>query len=204
MIRVPIRVIWMVALQAVVAFGGQVLAAGGAGEPKTSPTASPESASPPGDFVRGAMAAESRGDRVERERLVEQALVIAPDYAPARWLAGQVRSQDEWLAIDNVLEKNAQDGALAEYQKLRAVYAKSPEGELTLARWCQKHHLMDEMRAHASRLLTVRQNDPELLKMLDLVWHKGQLIATAELAERRERDEQTKQAMQHWRPIISA
>jgi hypothetical protein len=40
--------------------------------------------------------------------------------------------------------------------------------------------------------------------MLDLTWHKGQLITMAELAQRKERDEKAKQAMQHWRPLLGA
>ena len=115
-----------------------------------------------------------------------------------------MRLGDTWLSVDAAVESGAQDELLAEYHKLRSQFVKSTEGQLTLARWCQKHHLTDEMRAHATRLLAVRQNDPELLQMLDLTWYKGQLVGNAEMADLRERDEKARAAMQHWRPIVAA
>ncbi|HTU24099.1 MAG TPA: polymorphic toxin-type HINT domain-containing protein [Pirellulales bacterium] len=150
------------------------------------------------------MDAENRADRTGRDRLVEQALAQSPDFAPARWQAGQVRVQDAWATVDDAVAKGSHDELLAQYHKLRGVYGDSPEGQLTLARWCQKHHLADEMRAHATRLLTSRQDDPELLKMLDLVWHDGQLITTAEVADRKAQEESAKQALRHWRPLLVA
>jgi hypothetical protein len=182
------------------ACGTQVLAATAAVDSKDSSAGAP----PAAQCVQGAIAAEVRADRAERDRLVAQAMQVAPDFAPARWQAGQIRYDNQWLTVDAAVEKGAQDELLQQYHKLRSVYGTSPEGQLTLARWCQKHHLMAETKAHALRLLALRPDDPELLKMLDLTWHKGELVTTAELAQRKERDEKAKQAMQHWRPLLSA
>ena len=165
----------------------------------------PSSASPPAaQCVQGAIAAEVRADRTDRDRLLEQALLTAPNFAPARWQAGQVRDGDRWLTVDAAVEKGAQDELLQQYHKLRSLYINSPEGQLTLARWCQKHHLEAETKAHAARLLAVFPDDPEVLKMLDLTWHKGELITQTELARRKEREEKAKEAMQHWRPLLGA
>jgi Pretoxin HINT domain len=161
-------------------------------------------APPAAQCVRAAIAAEVRADRAERDRLIVEALRAAPDYAPARWQSGQVRYGDQWMTINAAVEKGGQDELLGQYRKLRSLYEKNPEGQLALARWCQKHHLAAETRAHASQLLPSRQNDPELLKMLDLTWHKGQLITVAELAQRKVQDEKAKEAMRHWRPLIGA
>ncbi|HTU24748.1 MAG TPA: polymorphic toxin-type HINT domain-containing protein [Pirellulales bacterium] len=163
-----------------------------------------ETTNPAAEVLRRAIAAENEANRPERDRLVEQALAASPDYAPARWQAGQVRSGDDWVSIDDAVQKGAGDDLLAEYHKLRSQYIKTPEGQITLARWCQKHHLDDEMKAHAAKLLQSGSADPEVLKMLDLSWHKGALVTSAELVERKEREEKARLAMQHWRPIVAA
>ena len=154
--------------------------------------------------MQGAIAAEARADRTERDRLIAEALRVAPDFPPARWQAGQLRYDDQWMTIDAAVEKGAQDELLAQYRKLRSVYGNSPEGQLTLARWCQKHHLIPEAMAHASRLLACGRRIAEVLKMLDLTWYKGQLVTAAELAQRKQQEEKAKAAMQHWRPLLSA
>jgi len=199
MVREHLRSIFVCFLAAAGTCGSQALAAT-AGDSEKSPASAP----PVAQCVQGAIAAEIRADRGERDRLIEQALRVAPDFAPARWQAGQVRYGDQWLTIDAALEKGAQDELLAQYRKLRSVYGSSPDGQMALARWCQKHHLVAETAAHASQLLASRPNDPEVLKMLDLTWHKGQLITVTELAQRKEQDEKAKQAMQHWRPLVGA
>ena len=111
--------------------------------------------------MQGAIAAESRGDRGERDRLIEQALRVAPDFAPARWQAGQVRYGDQWLTIDAAVEKGAQDELLAQYRKMRSAYGNSPEGQLTLARWCQKQHLAPKRRLMPRRCLPCARTIPK-------------------------------------------
>jgi hypothetical protein len=200
MVRKHRRASFVILICAAATCGTQALAATAAVDSHASPANTP----PVAQCVQGAIAAEVRADLGERQRLVEQALRVAPDFAPARWHAGQVRYGDQWLTIDAAVEKGAQDELLAQYRKLRSAYGNSPEGQLTLARWCQKHHLVAETAAHASQLLASRPNDPEVLKMLDLTWHKGQLITVTELAQRREQDEKSKEAMRHWRPLLGA
>jgi hypothetical protein len=190
----------VILISAAATCGTQALAATAAVDSKDPSAGKP----PAAQCVQGAIAAEARADRTERDRLIEQALRVAPDFAPARWQAGQVRYGDQWLTIDAAVEKGTQDELLAQYRKMRSVYGNSPEGQLTLARWCQRHHLVAETAAHASQLLASRPNDPEVLKMLDLAWHKGQLITVTELAQRKEQDEKAKQAMRHWRPLVGA
>ena len=199
MFRKHHRASFVTLIWAVAACGPQALAATGT-DSKASPSTAPSAA----QSVQGAIAAEARADRAERSRLVEQALRTAPDFAPARWQAGQVRYDNQWMTVDAAIEKGAQDELLLQYQKLRSLYGNSPQGQLTLARWCQKHHLTDETVAHALRLFALRPNDPEVLKMLDLSWHKGQLVTSAEMALGKEQDEKAKQAMAHWRPLIAA
>ena len=200
MVRTHRRASFVVLFSAILAGGTQVLAATTAVDSKDPSAGTPAAA----QCVQGAIAAEARAERGERDRLVAQALRVAPDFAPARWQAGQIRCDNQWVTVDAAVEKGAQDELLQQYHKLRSGYGNSPEGQLTLARWCTKHHLVAEATAHALRLLALRPDDPELLKMLDLTWHKGQLVTTAELAQRKVRDEKAKQAMQHWRPLISA
>jgi len=189
--------------------------------PTEAPAAAPAVEAPtPTQCVHAAIAAECRADRDQRDRLIDQALRADASFAPAHWQAGEVRYLDQWLSVDAALAKAEQDPLLAQYRKIRAKH-RGPSGalaasaattpkdggdpvrELMLARWCQKHHLPAETRAHATQLLGSRSGDPEVLKMLDLVWHQGQLITATDLAERRARDEKAQQAMRHWRPLIA-
>ncbi len=199
MVRKHLRSSFVVLLSFVGTCGSHALAATATGDSEKATANTP----PAAQCVQGAIAAEVRADRAERDRLVEQALRVSPDFPPARWQAGQVRFDGEWLTIDAALEKGAQDELLAQYRKLRSVYGTSPEGQMTLARWCQKHHLPAETMVHASQLLATRPGDPEVLKMLDLSWHKGQLVTAAELAQRKQQDEKAKLAMQRWRPVLA-
>ncbi|HEX4143418.1 MAG TPA: polymorphic toxin-type HINT domain-containing protein [Pirellulales bacterium] len=191
---------FLILICAVISCGAQALAATAATDSKTSPPTAP----PAAHCVRGAIAAEERADRSGRDRLVEQALRAAPDFAPARWQAGQIRYDGQWLTVDAACEKGARDELLQQYHKLRSAYDDSPEAHLTLTRWCMKHHLTAEAMAHASRVLAARPNDQEVMKMLDLTWDKGELISRTELAQRKDRDEKARQAMQHWRPLLGA
>ena len=67
----------------------------------------PAAALPAGQFIEGAIAAEGRADRVDRDRLIVQALQADADFAPAHWLAGQIRYAGQWMTVDAALEKGA-------------------------------------------------------------------------------------------------
>lgn len=187
-------------LAGILASGSQVLAATATVDPRMFPPA----ALPAAQCVEGAIAAEGRADRVDRDRLIEQALQVAPDFPPAHWQAGQIRYAGQWLTVDAALEKGADDRLLQDYRRLRTVCDKSPESQLKLARWCQKNNLSAETMVHASQVLAVWPANAEVLKMLDLTRHKGRLITAAELAQRKEQDQNAKQAMRRWRPLLTA
>jgi len=200
MVRTHLPASFVLLFSAALTCGTQALAA----------TATADSAKPSATVslaaqcIQGAITAETRADLARHDRLIEQALRVAPSFAPARWQSGQVRYADQWMTIDSALEKGAQDDLLQRYRKLRSESSNLPGGQLKLARWCQQNHLTEETRAHALQVLAERSEDPKVLKMLDFTWYKGELITTAELAKRKERDEHAKQAMRHWRPLLVA
>ena len=83
---------------------------------------------PAGQFVEWAIAAEGRADRVDRDRLIEQALQADPDFAPARWLAGQIRYAGQWMTVDAALKKGADDRLVQQYRLFRAGYGEHSRG----------------------------------------------------------------------------
>ena len=104
--------------------------------------------------------------------------------------------------VDEAAALAAGDELLAQYRKLRLKYSGDEEGGLILARWCQKNGLKDELRAHASQLFHQHPDDPEVLKMLDLTWHQGQLQSGEQLAAREENQRKAKAAQHEWQPRL--
>jgi hypothetical protein len=166
-----------------------------AGDPKTN-------RSPAAELVAQALEAEVQADLPRHDALLAAARQADPDHEPAHWQSGQVRVENRWLTIDAAVDLAPRDERLTEYQALRAKYARDEEGLFILARWCQKNGFKDELRAHASQLFQHRRDDPEVLKMLGLTWHQGQLLSRAQLAARTEDERQANQAQRLWLPRL--
>src|SRR3984957_5651653 len=58
-----------------------------------------------GKLVAQAIEAEAQADLTGREKLLGEALRIAPDYPPARWQSGQFRVGSDWLTMDGATQQ---------------------------------------------------------------------------------------------------
>ena len=156
-----------------------------------------------GALVAQAIEAEIKADLPRRGELLEQALLAAPNFAPARWQLGQVHVGQDWLSVDASVEQARQDDLLTQYHEMRTKYGESKEGQLVLAHWCQKHQLADELRAHAMRLLALSPSDPEALKLLNVSWHDGMLLTPGEIAARKAVADHDKALLKKWQPRLT-
>lgn len=124
--------------------------------------------------------AEAEEDADTRAELLERAIRTAPDHAPARWAAGQVRTEAGWMAVSAAQSHAAADARLAEYQR-RCDAVETADGHAALAKWCERNRLPDEARLHWLIVLDDRPDSPEALRALDLV-RRGDRLVSREVA----------------------
>ncbi len=130
------------------------------------------------------------GGDVLRTRLRELAGNNVAERNLAHWYAGQLKSGDEWLAIETVQQEAASDSRLTEYRSQRDEISDSAADHERLARWCQKQNLVAQARVHWLHVLRFQPQHRAALNVLELKWHDDRLIALDEipLVEARERE----------------
>lgn len=144
------------------------------------------------------------GDLPLRRELLERAIAAAPDYAAARWEAGQIRAGEQWLPVRQAQATALADDTLARYQKLRETTPDTPQGHYQMARWCRRNRLADEQRYHWLRVLQADPQNEEALKSLGMVWYDGELVPRETADRLRDQERRQAQAQKHWRSRIAA
>ncbi len=140
--------------------------------------------SPAAKFVEQALQAEQQGNTALRRQLLQEALQQDPNHAPARWHAGYVWMDQRWVTLDEVARRWKGEPALAQYQQLRKqVLDGSLASHLALARWCQKHSLEAEARAHWMNVLRQAPDNREAATALKLQPFHGVLVPADRLEE---------------------
>lgn len=134
-------------------------------------------------LVDQALAAAVAGEPDRRQELLQQAVAKDPDYPPARWHSGQVQRGKEWLPLDEAQSRAASDERLVQYRKLRDKAARTPAGELALARWCRKNQLENEGRVHWLAVLQAQPQNQEALRALDMRWDRGRLVTIDQIKQ---------------------
>ncbi|MEX2112211.1 MAG: hypothetical protein WD845_03450, partial [Pirellulales bacterium] len=136
----------------------------------------PSSDATPAELVNAALCSELDGPSDQRQTLLDRALALDPNYTPARWHSGYVRWDDQWLTLDEVATRAADDKQLAEYRQRRDAMIDTADGHRELAIWCKKNRLSEESRIHWAKVLEFDPADAEALAALDLQFHEGQLL----------------------------
>lgn len=154
-------------------------------------------------LVQQAVDAGLQGDLQNRTALLEDAIKIAPNYAPARWEAGQISIDGAWLPLSEAQAQAAKDPRLEQYHSARQAAANNPIGHLQLARWCRKNRLADEARYHWLAVLVADPQNREALKALDSRWHGGQLVSKELAEELKDAQRKQRKANQTWRIRIA-
>ena len=94
----------------------------------------------------------------QRNACSKSALEQSPDYPPALWQNGYVLDRKKWRKIDDPDACLADSVRLAAYQRKREKTPDTIEGHMALAGWCAKRRMMDQRRAHLTRVLQI---DPD-------------------------------------------
>ncbi len=167
-----------------------------------SPGSETATSATPEQLVERALRHELSGDIDQRNRLLEEALLKAPDSQPARWHTGQVRYRDAWTSIDDVPVLSRSDPRYQEYLRIRSGYRETASGQMELATWCGKRRLDDQARAHLTRAL---QLDPDHVQAHRKLGHRrmaGEWIPEQEFQQLRERERVWQRNLSKWKPKV--
>ncbi len=126
-------------------------------------------------LVDHALQYEADGQTSSKQTLLDEALKQLPDFAPARWQSGFVKVDNRWMKVEDVPQPAAKS-AVATYRQIRDGYPRNVAGQLELARWCAKKKLVDQQRAHLTKVLELDADNAEAraelgFKQIDGAWH---------------------------------
>jgi len=156
------------------------------------------------DLVKEALFREVYGNNAERDRLLDEARSIAPDFPPARWARGEVEFNKHWMKIDDVAQLAGKDNELAAYEAKREKMPDTLGGQLDLARWCQKNGLFAQARAHYARALQFDPDNRQARTSLGYRHVGGTWMTKADLDELTARSQRLTLALNKWMPKVAA
>jgi hypothetical protein len=154
----------------------------------------------PEKLVEQALQGELNG--ADRAKLLEGAVELNPDFAPARWQLGQVKVAGAWLTADEVPAHAASDANYAAYLKKRDALVDTAEQHRELARWCSGRRLSAEEKLHWGKVLGYEREDREALAALGVRWHEGRLLTREQIDESKREAAQRMLALRQWRPRV--
>ena len=153
-------------------------------------------------MAREAVDAGAAGDLQLREDLLDRALFVAPDCAPARWARGEMLVDDQWQSIAQLQQSAAQNPHLDKYQQMRNAAENTAYEHKRIGRWCEQHNLTDQARYHWLAVLAVDRNNREALTALDSEWFGRELISVDDFEQRLSESRRTDRLSTRWRARI--
>jgi hypothetical protein len=154
-------------------------------------------------LVDQARQAEVEGDTARQFSLLREAVRVAPDDEVARWQLGQLKVGDAWVPVEESQRVAAANPKQAEYRQLRTQYGESTDGQLALARWCNKNDLDEEARFHWASALAAQPENEEALRALGMWMYEGQPMTPADIAQAKQQVREAKRAAEQWEPIVA-
>ena len=154
----------------------------------TTESLSAEPPSPAIPLVERALQAELTGDNAARRRLLQQAIEIDAEFAPARWHSGFVREYGQWLSIEEAVKRAAADPLRRQYRAERERAEDTVAGQLKLAKWCQEKRLPEEALAHLTRVVALEPNHAAAHALLGHQRTDSGWFSADEIRRRRELD----------------
>jgi hypothetical protein len=127
-------------------------------------------------LVQAALDAEAAGAAASRSELLDRAMAADPDFAPARWQAGQVKFDGRWRSADEVAALVAHDARWTGYRSLLASLGRTPADHLVLAEYCSANNLENEGRYHWTNVLLVDPGNRAARAYLHVGEYRGQLL----------------------------
>ena len=154
-------------------------------------------------LINEACRAKSDGQQAVAYALLHRAVRIAPDNSLARWQLGEIKVGNEWLSVEESQRRAEADPRQIKYQERKESLGESPQGQLTLARWCRGNKLEDEAQFHWSSVLSIDPNNKEALRAAGMRWHDGELKTVAQIREAKVESGEAKQATRQWASRIA-
>lgn len=134
-------------------------------------------------MVISALEAEVQGDFAARERLLKEA--AQTEAAPAAQAhLGMIDvgvKKPDWKTIDESMTAAAKDDNLLRYEKVRRQSPDTADGHLAMARWCLSRKMVDQARAHLSRILDFAPEHPGARNALGFVQVGGRWLSPQEM-----------------------
>lgn len=154
------------------------------------------------DLVAEALQRQIYGKFYESGRLLEEALSMAPDCRAARWQSGQVYYTRKWLDADAAAAAAADDNRLARYEARRLRTPNSIDAQLQIAAFCHSEGLLDQQRAHLTRVLELNPNEPRARAALGFT-RSGNDWISADERKRTDSEEKTRsESLAAWKSTM--
>jgi hypothetical protein len=155
-------------------------------------------------LVHCAIAAGLAGQADRKAELLAEALRQSPDLAAAHWQRGEVRVGDRWQSLAAIQQASAADARLAEYRRRRAAVKDDLPEQLALAKWCQVQGLVEEARAHFSKILELAPGHEQAVVALKLKNFRGQWLTQEQIDRRLQAEQQDDGNLQKWKPMLQS
>ncbi len=152
--------------------------------------------------VRAALRAEIAGQPAQRAELLAAARLEAPQFAPAQWHSGYLRSGRTWATVEESQRRAAADKRLDDYSLQRATAGDSAGGQLAVANWCRAKGLVDQERLHLMKTLQFDPKNAEAARRLDVKWVGGQWLSAEEIAAQQEDVRAATRHANKWTPVV--
>lgn len=148
------------------------------------------------DSLQALLEAETLGQSVDRRAAIES----QPIDAFSAWHAGMIKTPDGWIPVEEL----SFAGRNEEYEAKRASMEKHPAMHLSLARWCSRHELPDQARAHYFGALMTAPNNIEARKYLGHVRIGDHWIEQTKLAAAQQGFRSSLQKLEETAPTVRA
>ena len=149
--------------------------------------------------VKEALHRELYGLQSDRQRLLDEAARLSPDYGPAQWHRGFLRMGTEWRAVDSLMDGQELTLAEKEYLLRREKLEDTVEGNLKLANWCRERSLPQQERAHLLRILELNPDQSGIRERLGMRNINGQWLTKEDAQSATVRLEKEAESLSKWR-----
>ena len=153
-------------------------------------------------LVLFALQSEADGLSARRDAQLSRALQVAPDFAPAHWHSGKVYLDQQWVDATEAQRQAAVDPRFAQYRRLRDQYAGTLEGQINLARWCQRQGLESQQQFHWVCVLSQNPANQEAQQALGVRLEAGRLLTSDEIGQQKEQQKQQRRLTQRLKPQV--
>jgi hypothetical protein len=156
------------------------------------------------ELVAEALQSEIYGLTAEREKLLEEANRLLPNFAPAMWHRGYINVDGRWVKVDEIGRQSDSNGKLETYEQIRSRTLDTVQGHMLMADWCRRMGLSAQERAHLSQVLDSDPGNTTAMTRLGFRRVNDRWISTEELHQANTASEKSKADFAKWSPEVTA